>query len=147
MAKKVQSKFKIHLLAWKATPAPPVGPMLWQHGINIGAFTKEFNDKTRDLMQQFGGFDVKIPVEVTVYIDRSFEMKLKSPVSSDLIKWKAKIKKGSGEPNTKKVGSISMADLKEIAEMKKADMNTDDIDAIVRSLIGTAKSLWIEIKE
>jgi large subunit ribosomal protein L11 len=92
-------------------------------------------------MQQFGGFDVKIPVEVTVYIDRSFEMKLKSPVSSDLIKWKAKIKKGSGEPNTKKVGSISMADLKEIAEMKKADMNTDDIDAIVRSLIGTAKSL------
>lgn len=146
-AKKVQSKFKIHLLAWKATPAPPVGPMLWQHGINIGAFTKEFNDKTRDLMQKFGGFDVKIPVEVTVYIDRSFEMKLKSPVSSDLIKWKAKIKKGSGEPNTKKVGSISMADLKEIAEMKKADMNTDDIDAIVRSLIGTAKSLWIEIKE
>jgi large subunit ribosomal protein L11 len=146
-AKKVQSKLKIHLLAWKATPAPPVGPMLWQHGINIGAFTKEFNDKTRDLMQKFGGFDVKIPVEVTVYIDRSFEMKLKSPVSSDLIKWKAKIKKGSGEPNTKKVGSISMADLKEIAEMKKADMNTDDIDAIVRSLIGTAKSLWIEIKE
>ena len=146
-AKKIQSQFKIHLLAWKATPAPPVGPMLWQHGINIGAFTKEFNDKTRELMQKFGGFDVKIPVEVTVYIDRSFDMKLKAPVSSDLIKWKAKVKKGSGEPNTKKVGTITMADLKEIAEMKKDDMNTEDLDAIVRSLIWTAKSLWIEVKE
>ena len=147
MAKKVQSKFKIFLVAWKATPAPPVGPMLWQHGINIGAFTKEFNDKTRDLMQKYGGFDVKIPVEVTVYIDRSFDMKLKSPVSSDLIKWKVKIKKGSGEPNTKKVGKISMADLKEIAEIKREDMNTDDIDAVVRSLVWTAKSLGLEIVE
>jgi len=146
-AKKVQSKFKIFLIAWKATPAPPVGPMLWQHGINIGAFTKEFNDKTRDMMQQFGGFDVKIPVEVTVYIDRSYDMVLKSPVSSDLIKWKAKVKKGSGEPNTKKVWKISMADLREIAEIKKPDMNTEDIDAIVRSLIGTAKSLGIEVVE
>jgi len=146
MAKKVQSKFKIHLLAGKATPAPPVGPMLWQHGINIGQFTKEFNDKTRDLMQKFWGFDVKIPVEVTVYIDRSFDMVLKSPVSSDLIKWKAKVKKGSGEPNKNKVGSITMDDLREIAEMKKSDMNTDDIEAIIRSLIGTVKSLWIEIK-
>jgi len=86
-------------------------------------------------MQKYGGFDVKIPVEVTVYADRSFDMKLKSPVSSDLIKWKAKIKKGSGEPNTKKVGKISISDLREIAEIKKEDMNTDDIDAIVRSLI------------
>jgi len=86
-------------------------------------------------MQKYGGFDVKIPVEVTVYIDRSFDMKLKSPVSSDLIKWKAKIKKGSGEPNTKKVGKISMADLKEIAEIKREDMNTDDIDAVVKSLV------------
>lgn len=146
-AKKVQSKFKIFLTAGKATPAPPVGPMLWQHGINIGAFTKEFNDKTREMMQQFGGFDVKIPVEVTVYIDRSYDMVLKSPVSSDLIKWKAKVKKWSGEPNTKKVGKISMADLKEIAEIKKPDMNTEDIDAIVRSLIGTAKSLGIEVVE
>ncbi len=146
MAKKVQTKFKIHLLAWKATPAPPVGPMLWQHGINIGAFTKEFNDKTREYMQQFGGQDIKIPVDVTVYIDRSFEMNLKSPVSSDLIKWKSKVKKGSAEPNTKKVGTITMDDLKEIAEIKKADMNTDDIDAIVKSLMWTAKSLWIEVK-
>jgi len=147
MAKKVQSKFKIFLVAGKATPAPPVGPMLWQHGINIGAFTKEFNDKTRELMQKFGGFDVKIPVDVTVYVDRSFDMKLKSPVSSDLIKWKAGIKKGSGEPNTKKVGKIKISDLKEIAEMKKEDMNTDDIEAITRSLIGTAKSLGLEIVE
>jgi large subunit ribosomal protein L11 len=85
-------------------------------------------------MQQFGGADIRIPVDVTVYIDRSFDMVLKSPVSSDLIKHKAKIKKGSSEPNTKKVGSISMNDLKEIAEIKKADMNTDDIEAIVKSL-------------
>jgi large subunit ribosomal protein L11 len=85
-------------------------------------------------MQQFGGADIRIPVDVTVYIDRSFDMVLKSPVSSDLIKYKAKIKKGSAEPNTKKVGSISMDDLREIAEIKKADMNTDDIEAIVKSL-------------
>jgi len=147
MAKKVQSKFKIHLLAGKATPAPPVGPMLWQHGINIGAFTKDFNDKTREYMQKFGGFDVKIPVNVTVYIDRSFDMELKSPVSSDLIKWKAGIKKGSGEPNSKKVGKITMADLKEIAEIKKDDMNTDNLDSVVKSLIWTAKSLGLEIVE
>jgi len=146
MAKKVQTKFTIHLIAWKATPAPPVGPMLWQHGINIGAFTKDFNDKTREYMQKFGWQDVRIPVNVTVYIDRSFDMELKSPVSSDLIKWKAKIKKGSAEPNTKKVWTITMDDLREIAEIKKADMNTDDIDAIVRSLIWTAKSLWLEVK-
>jgi len=146
MAKKIQTQFKIHLIAWKATPAPPVGPMLWQHGINIGAFTKEFNDKTKDYMQQFGGADIRIPVDVTVYIDRSFDMVLKSPVSSDLIKHKAKIKKGSSEPNTKKVGSISMNDLKEIAEIKKADMNTDDIEAIVKSLAWTAKSLGLEVK-
>jgi len=146
MAKKVQTKFKIHLIAWKATPAPPVGPMLWQHGINIGAFTKDFNDKTREYMQQFGGQDIRIPVDVTVYIDRSFDMVLKSPVSSDLIKWKAKLKKGSAEPNTKKVWTISMDDLKEIAEIKKADMNTEDIDAIVKSLAWTAKSLGLEVK-
>jgi len=146
MAKKVQTKFKIHLLAWKATPAPPVGPMLWQHGINIGAFTKEFNDKTRDYIQQFGWFDVKVPCDVTVYIDRSFDMVLKSPRSSDLIKWKAKVKKWSAEPNSNKIGSITMDDLREIAEIKKNDMNTDDIEAIVKSLVGTAKSIWLEVK-
>jgi len=146
MAKKVQTKFKIHLLAWKATPAPPVWPMLWQHGINIGAFTKEFNDKTRDYIQQFGWFDVKVPCEVTVYIDRSFDMTLKSPRASDLIKWKAKLKKGSSEPNSKKVGVISVDDLKEIAEIKKTDMNTENIEAIVKSLEWTAKSIWLEIK-
>ncbi len=146
MAKKVQSKFKIFLIAWKATPAPPVGPMLWQHWINIGAFTKDFNDKTRDLMQKFWWFDVKIPVEVTVYIDRSYDMVLKSPVTSDLIKWKANVKKWSWEPNTKKVGKISMNDLKEIADIKKDDMNTDDLDSVIKSLKWTAKSLWIEVE-
>ena len=146
MAKKVQTKFKIHLVAWKATPAPPVGPMLWQHGINIGAFTKDFNDKTREYIQQFGGFDVKVPVDVTVYIDRSFDMVLKSPRASDLIKWKSKIKKWSAEANKTKIWSITMDDLREIAEIKKPDMNTDDIEAIVRSLVWTAKTLWLEVK-
>lgn len=146
MAKKIQTQFSLFLIAWKATPAPPVGPMLWQHWINIGQFTKEFNDKTSDLMKQFQGVDVKIPVNVIVYIDRSFSMTLKSPVSTGLIKWKSKIKKGSWEPNKTKVWTISKEDLKEIAELKKADMNTDNIDNIVKSLVSTAKSMGIEIK-
>ena len=146
MAKKIQSQFSLFLIAWKATPAPPVGPMLWQHWINIGQFTKEFNDKTSDMMKTFQGFDVKIPVDVTVYIDRSFEMSLKSPVTSNLIKWKSKIKKGSSESNKNKVWAISNDDLKEIAEIKKTDMNTDDIDSIVKSLAGTAKSMGIQVK-
>ena len=146
MAKKIQSQFSLFLIAWKATPAPPVGPMLWQHWINIGQFTKEFNEKTSDMMKTFQGFDVKIPVNVTVYIDRSFDMVLKSPVSSNLIKWKSKIKKGSWEPNKTKVWSISNDDLKEIAEIKKADMNTDNIDSIVKSLASTAKSMGIQVK-
>jgi len=146
MAKKIQAQFSLFLIAWKATPAPPVGPMLWQHWINIWQFTKEFNEKTAEIMKTFQGFDVKIPVDVTVYIDRSFDIQLKSPVSSDLIKWKAKIKTGSAEPNKKKVGSISINDLKEIAEMKKSDMNTDDIDNIVKSVVSTAKSIGIEVK-
>lgn len=146
MAKKIQTQFSLFLIAWKATPAPPVGPMLWQHWINIGQFTKEFNDKTSDLMKQFQGVDVKIPVDVTVYIDRSFSMTLKSPVSTSLLKWKSKIKKGSWEPNKNKVWTISKEDLIEIAELKKADMNTDNIDAIVKSLASTAKSMGIEVK-
>lgn len=146
MSKKVQTKFNLFLVAWKATPAPPVGPMLWQHWINIGQFTKEFNDKTSEMMKSFQGTDVKIPVDVTVYIDRSFEMSLWTPVSSDLIKWKSKAKKGSGEPNKTKVWTISMKDLEEIAEMKKADMNTNENEAIVKSLSSTAKSMWIEVK-
>lgn len=146
MAKKIQAEFSLFLVAWKATPAPPVGPMLWQHWINIGQFTKEFNDKTSDMMKTFQGVDVRIPVKVKVYIDRSFDMELWTPVSSDLIKWKSKIKSWSAEPNKTKVWSISSEDLKEIADMKKADMNTEDIDSIVKSLIGTCKSMGITVK-
>ena len=91
--------------------------------------------------------DIKDPVKVKVYNDRSYDMEVLPPITSHLILWKVKAKKGSGEPNTKKVGKIKVSDLKEIAEMKKEDMNTDDIDAIVRSLIGTAKSLGLEIVE
>lgn len=146
MAKKIQTQFSLFLIAGKATPAPPVGPMLWQHWINIGQFTKDFNEKTSEMMKTFQGVDVRIPVDVKVFIDRSFEMELGSPVSSDLIKWKSKVKKGSWEPNTKKVWTLSSNDIKEIAEIKKTSMNTDDLDSIVKSLCGTAKSMGINIQ-
>jgi len=127
--------------AGKATPAPPIGPILGQHGINIGAFVKEFNDKTMETMKKFGGAEVKVPVDITVFVDRSYKMEILPPVTSDLIKWKAGIKKGSGEPNTNKVGKISKADLEEIVDIKMSVMNTDDREAIMKSFIGTAKSL------
>lgn len=147
MAGKVQVKFNIHLTAGKATPAPPVGPMLGQHGINIGQFTKEFNDKTNGLMQQFGGFDVKIPVDVTVYVDRSFDMELGTPVTGDLIKWKLKIKSGAAEPNKQTVGTLTRADLEEIAELKKSSMNTQDVEAIIKSIGGTARNMGVKVAE
>ena len=134
------------MTAGKATPAPPIGPILGQHGVNIGAFVKEFNDKTMDTMKQFGGADVKVPVNITVYVDRSYTMELLPPLTSDLIKWKAGIKSGSGEPNTKKVGKISKADLEEIIDIKMSVMNTNDRASIAKSFIGTAKSLGVEIK-
>ena len=146
MAWKIQVQFTLHMPAGKATPAPPIGPILWQHGINIGAFVKEFNDKTMETMKQFGGAEVKVPVDITVFVDRSYKMEILPPVTSDLIKWKAGIKKGSGEPNTNKVGKISKADLEEIVDIKMSVMNTNDREAIMKSFIGTAKSLWIEVK-
>ncbi len=146
MAGKVQVKFNIHLIAGKATPAPPVGPMLGQHGINIGQFTKEFNDKTSSMMQQFGGFDVKIPVDVTVYVDRSFDMIVGTPVTGDLIKWKLKIKKGAAEPNNQVVGTLTRTDLEEIAEIKKPAMNTAKVESIIKSICGTARNMGVKVE-
>ncbi len=146
MAWKVQVKFNIHLIAGKATPAPPVGPMLGQHGINIGQFTKEFNDKTGGMIQQFGGFDVKVPVDVTVYVDRSFDMEIGTPVTWDLIKWKLKIKKWAAEPNNQVVGTLTRADLEEIAEIKKPAMNTGKVESIIKSIAGTAKNMWVKVE-
>ena len=134
------------MIAWKATPAPPVGPILWQHGINIGSFVKEFNDKTIETMQAYAGFNVKVPVDITVFVDRSYEMVIHPPLSSDLIKWKAKIKVWSWEPNKNKVATLSKADLEEIIDIKLPVMNTNKRESVLKSLIGTAKSLGIEVK-
>ncbi|MDD4989976.1 MAG: 50S ribosomal protein L11 [Candidatus Pacebacteria bacterium] len=140
MPKKIQKIIKLHVQAGKATPAPPIGPALAQHGVNIASFCQQFNDATKDKM----GFT--IPVEVTVYEDRSFDFKLKTPVTSELIKKAVGIEKGSGEPNKRKVGKITKAQLKEIAEKKMPDLNTADIEQAMKIIEGTAKNLGLEIK-
>lgn len=140
MAKKIQKIVKLHIQAGKATPAPPIGPALAQHGVNIAGFCQQFNDATRDKM----GFT--IPVEVTVYEDRSFDFKLKTPVTSELIKKAVGIEKGSGEPNKRKVGKVSRAQLEEIAKQKLPDLNTEDIKQAAKIIEGTAKGLGLEIK-
>ena len=147
MAKKLVEEFVIHMPAGKATPAPPIGPMLGQKGINIWQFTKEFNDKTRELMQKFGGMDIKVPVKVKVYNDRSYEMEILPPITSHLILWKVWAKKGSGEPNKKKIGKLTRKDLEEIAEIKKPVMNTNDMEAIIRQIAWTARNMGVEIED
>ena len=140
MAKKVKSIIKIQLLAGKATPAPPVGPSLAPHGINISEFCKAFNDATKN-MQNF-----KIPVEIKVYEDRTFEFRLKQPASSDLLRKAAGIEKGSGEPNKTKVGKITREQLKKIAEQKMPDLNTDDVEKAMKIIEGTAKNMGITVE-
>lgn len=139
MAKKVVAQIKLQLPAGKATPAPPVGPALGQHGVNIMEFVKQFNAKTAD---QAG---LVIPAIITVYADRSFTFVLKTPPASVLLKKAAGVETASGEPNKKKVGTISRAKAREIAEMKKADLNSYDVDAALRMVEGTARSMGIEI--
>lgn len=134
------------MLAGKATPAPPTGPMLGAQWVNIGGFIKEFNDKTLPIMQQYAWTDIKVPVIVTVYIDRSYDMEILPPLTSDLLKWKAKIKVWAGEPNKNKVATLTNADLEEIIDVKMPVMNTRNRDSIRKSIIGTAKSMGIEIK-
>ena len=140
MAKKIQKIVKLHIQAGKATPAPPIGPALAQHGVNIASFCQQFNDVTKDKM----GFT--IPVEVCVYEDRSFDFKLKTPVTSELIKKAVGIEKGSGEPNKRKVGKITREQLREIAQKKLPDLNTTDIDQAAKIIEGTAKGLGLEVK-
>jgi large subunit ribosomal protein L11 len=139
VAKKVIGKVSLQISAGKATPAPPVGPALGQYGVNIMGFCKEYNAKTAN---QTGYI---VPVEITVYADRSFSFELKSPPASDLLKKAANITKGSGEPNKKKIAKIQRAKLVEIAEMKKDDLNAADIDAAVKMIEGTARSMGIEV--
>lgn len=139
MAKKVIGKVSLQIQAGKATPAPPVGPALGQHGVNIMGFCKEYNAKTA---HQTGSI---VPVEITVYADRSFSFEVKSPPASDLLKKAANVTKGSGEPNKNKIARIQRAKLVEIAEIKKEDLNAADIDAAVKMIEGTARSMGIEV--
>lgn len=138
--KKVKSIVKIQLPAGKATPAPPVGPALAQHGLNIGEFCSKFNEATK------GQEGFIIPAEVTVYEDRSYDLALKQPPAAELLKKAANIEKGSGEPNKKKVAKINKAQLKEIAEKKMPDLNADDIEAAMKIIEGTAKNMGITIE-
>lgn len=140
MAKKIKTKIKLQISGGQANPAPPVGPALGQHGLNIAAFCKEFNDKTKDQMG-----DV-IPVEITVYEDRSYDFVLKTSPASELIKKAAGIKKGSGKPLTEKIGSITDAQLTEIAEKKMSDLSAHDIEAAKKIIAGTARQMGVEIK-
>jgi large subunit ribosomal protein L11 len=140
MAKKVVGLIKLALPAGKATPAPPVGPALGQHGANIAAFCKEYNARTADKV------DLIIPVEIYVYEDRSYSFILKTPPASVLLVKAAKIPKGSGEPNKNMVGSISTQQLEEIAKVKLPDLNTQNIESAMRIVAGTAKNMGITIE-
>ncbi|MBT9258949.1 MAG: 50S ribosomal protein L11 [Clostridiales bacterium] len=141
MAKKVVAQIKLQIPAGKATPAPPVGPALGQHGVNIPQFTKEFNERTRD---QEG---LIIPVVITVYSDRSFDFITKTPPASVLLRRAAGLEKGSGVPNRQKVGRIRREQLREIARLKMPDLNATDEEAAMRMVEGTARSMGIEIVE
>lgn len=141
MAKKVKQILKLNLPAGSATPAPPVGPILGQAGINMMDFLKQYNDKTADKRGQ------TIPAEITVFEDRSFTFVLRLPPVASMIKQALKIKMGSATPKTKSVGKLSQAQLREIAEAKLPDLNTNDIESAMRSVAGTARSMGVEITE
>ena len=143
---KVQNILNLEIVAGKAQPAPPLWPMLWANWVNIGQFTKEFNEKTQEMMQKFGWFDVKVKCNLTVYADRTFSMELWSPVTSNLILWKLKQKKWSWEPNKNKLQwKLSRADLEEIYELKKDDLNANSVDAWIKIIAWTAKNMWVEV--
>ena len=140
MAKKVTGYIKLQIPAGKATPAPPVGPALGQHGVNIVQFTKEFNARTADKG------DLIIPVVITVYADRSFTFICKTPPAAVLIKKACGIDKASGVPNKNKVATISKADVQKIAETKMPDINANDIEAAKKIIAGTARSMGVEVE-
>ncbi|MEK7150998.1 MAG: 50S ribosomal protein L11 [Patescibacteria group bacterium] len=141
MAKQIKTKVKLQIPAGKATPAPPVGTALGPHGINLGEFVSRFNDGTRER-----GSDI-VPVEVTIFVDRSFEMVFKTAPASDLLRKAAGVEKGSGTPLQNKVGRISKADLDTIAAKKMEDLNANDIEGAKKIIAGTARSMGIEIEK
>lgn len=140
MAKKVMAVVKLQIAAGKATPAPPVGPALGQHGVNIMGFCKEYNARTASLTGSI------VPVVITVYQDRSFTFETKSPPASDLLKRAVGIDKGSGAPNTQRVGSVTRAQVREIAEAKMKDLNSRDLASAEKQVVGTAESMGIRVE-
>lgn len=141
MAKAIKTIIKLQIPAGKATPAPPIGPALGQHGLNIGEFVSKFNTATAQM-----GDDI-IPAEITIYQDRTFDFKLKTPPASDLLKKAAKVEKGAGNSKTAKVGKITKAQLRQIAERKMEDLNANDVDAAEKIIAGTARNMGIDIVE
>lgn len=141
MAKKIEGYIKLQIQAGKATPAPPVGPALGQHGVNIVEFTKQFNAKTADMG------DTVVPTIITVYADRSFTFVTKTPPAAVLIKKACKLQKASGEPNKKKVAKITKAQLQEIAEYKMKDLNAASVEAAMSMIAGTARSMGVEVED
>jgi large subunit ribosomal protein L11 len=139
MAKKILTKIKLQIPGGQANPAPPVGPALGQHGLNIQEFCTKFNDASRDKMGEI------TPVEITVFEDRTFTFIMKTPPAGELIKKIAKITKGSGKPKTEKVGSITTSQLREVAEKKLPDLNTDNVEAAMKIIAGTARQMGVDI--
>jgi len=140
MAKKIKCVVRLQIPAGKANPAPPIGPALAPHGLNISEFCQKFNDATSNK-------EGSIPVTVTIYEDRSYDLKVKEPLTSDLLKKAAGIEKGSGEPNRDKVGKITQKQLEEIAKKKMPDLNTEDIKQAMKIIAATAENMGIEVKE
>jgi large subunit ribosomal protein L11 len=140
MAKKVMALIKLQIPAGQATPAPPVGPALGQHGVNIMEFCKAYNERTQ---AQVGNV---VPVEITVFEDRSFTFITKTPPAAQLLKKAAKVEKGSGEPNRDKVGTVSRAAVREIAELKMEDLNANDIEGVMKIIEGTARSMGLVVE-
>jgi len=149
MAKQVVAKIKLQAPGGQATPAPPVGPALGQHGVNIGQFVQQFNDRTKDMQ------GITCPVEITVYKDKTFDFVVKSPPAADLLRRAAKpldpslsiVEKGSGEPNRVKVGKVTREDVRKIAETKMKDLNAFEIEAAMRIIEGTARSMGIVVED
>ncbi len=140
MAKEIQVQIKLQASGGKATPAPPIGPALGQHGINIGQFVSQFNERTRDLN------GMTVPVVITLYKDKSFDFEVKSPPAAVLLKEAAGIAKGSGVPNVDKVGKVTSEQVRGIAETKFADLNAFDLDQAMKIIEGTARSMGIEVE-
>ncbi|MEK7589458.1 MAG: 50S ribosomal protein L11 [Patescibacteria group bacterium] len=140
MAKKIKAVVKLQIEGGRATPAPPVGTALGPHGINLQQFVQQFNEATKDKMGEV------TPIEITIFEDRTFEFKLKTPPVAYLLRVAAGIEKGSGEPNKKKVGTVTKVQVREIAEKKMVDLNANDVDAAMKIVEGTARSMGISVE-